>query len=80
MVLERISFQSEDETLLIDISKNDEYSENGGWDVEIKQFPTVGLMGSYNDFSKLINDIRPFVLSLPEEERIAFAELFEKIC
>lgn len=75
MVLERISFQSEDETLLIDISKNDEY----GWDVEIKQFPTVGLMGSYNDFSKLINDIRPFVLSLPEEERIAFAEEFKKI-
>lgn len=75
MVLEKISFQSEDETLLIDISKNDEY----GWDVEIKQFPTVGLMGSYNDFSKLINDIRPFVMSLPEEERIAFAEEFKKI-
>lgn len=75
MVLERISFQSEDETLLIGISKNDEY----GWDVEIKQFPTVDLMGSYNDFSKLINDIRPFVLSLPEDERIAFAELFEKV-
>ncbi len=75
MVLERISFQSEDETLLIDISKNDEY----GWDVEIKQFPTVGLMGSYNDFSKLINDIRPFVLSLPEDERVAFAEEFKKI-
>ena len=75
MVLEKISFQSEDETLLIDISKNDEY----GWDVEVKQFPEVGLMGSYNDFSKLINDIRPFVMSLPEEERIAFAEEFKKI-
>lgn len=75
MVLERISFQSEDECTLIDISKNDEY----GWDVEIKQFPTVGLMGSYNDFSKLINDIRPFVLSLPEDERVAFAEEFKKI-
>lgn len=75
MVLERINFQSEDETLIIDISKNDEY----GWDVEVKQFPTVGLMGSYNDFSKLINDIRPFVLSLPEDERVAFAEEFKKI-
>lgn len=75
MVLQRMSFQSEDECTLIDISKNDEY----GWDVEIKQFPTVGLMGSYNDFSKLINDIRPFVMSLPEEERIAFAEEFKKI-
>ena len=75
MILERISFQSEDECLLIDISKNDEY----GWDVDIKQFPSVGLMGSYNDIEKLINDIRPFVWSLPQEERNLFAEEFKKI-
>ena len=75
MILERISFQSEDECLLIDISKNDEY----GWYVDIKQFPSVGLMGSYNDIEKLINDIRPFVWSLPQEERNLFAEEFKKI-
>ena len=75
MVLERINFQSEDECLLIDISKNDEY----GWDVNIQQFPSVGLMGSYNDIEKLINDIRPFVLSLPQEEINLFAEEFKKI-
>lgn len=75
MVLERMSFQSEDECTLIDISKNDEY----GWDVEIKQFPSVGLMGSYNDISKLINDISPFVMTLPIEDRYAFAKEFKKI-
>ena len=75
MVVERLNFQSEDKCLLIDISKNDEY----GWDVDIQQFPSVGLTGSYNDLNKLINDIRPFVLSLPREEAELFAEQFKKI-
>lgn len=75
MVLSRMNFQSEDETLVIDISKNDEY----GWDVEVHQFPMGDLMGSYNDFSKLMDDIRPFTYRLSDEERRAFAEEFKKI-
>lgn len=75
MVLSRMNFQSEDETLVIDISKNDEY----GWDVEVRQFPMGDLMGSYNDLSKLIDDIRPFTYRLSDEERRAFAEEFKKI-
>ena len=75
MVLSRMNFQSEDETLVIDISKNDEY----GWDVEVHQFPMGNLMGSYNDLGKLIEDIRPFAYRLSAEERRAFAEEFKKI-
>lgn len=75
MVLSRMNFKSEDETLIVNISKNDEY----GWDVEIHQFPMGDLMGSYNDFGKLIDDIRPFTYRLTNEERIAFAEEFKKI-
>lgn len=75
MVLSKCSFQSEDETLIIDITKNDEY----GWDVEVHQFPMGDLMGSYNDFNKLIDDIRPFTYRLSAEERRAFAEEFKKI-
>ena len=75
MVLSRMNFQSEDETLVIDISKNDEY----GWDVEVHQFPMGNLMGSYNDLGKLIDDIRPFTYRLSDEERVAFAEEFKKI-
>lgn len=75
MVLSRMNFQSEDETLIIDISKNDEY----GWDVEVHQFPMGNLMGSYNDLGKLIEDIRPFTYRLSDEERVAFAEEFKKI-
>lgn len=75
MVLSRMNFQSEDETLVIDISKNDEY----GWDVEVHQFPMGNLMGSYNDLGKLIEDIRPFTYRLSDEERVAFAEEFKKI-
>lgn len=75
MVLSRMNFKSEDETLVIDISKNDEY----GWDVEVRQFPMDNLMGSYNDLSKLIDDIRPFTYRLSDEERRAFAEEFKKI-
>lgn len=75
MVLSKCSFQSEDETLVIDITKNDEY----GWDVEVHQLPMGNLMGSYNDFNKLIDDIRPFTYRLSQEERIAFAEEFKKI-
>ena len=75
MVLSRMNFQSEDETLVIDISKNDEY----GWDVEVHQFPMGDLMGSYNDLGKLIDDIRPFTYRLSDEERVAFAEEFKKI-
>lgn len=36
-------------------------------------------MGSYNNFNKLIDDIRPFTYRLSQEERIAFAEEFKKI-
>ena len=75
MVLSRMNFQSEDETLVVDISKNDEY----GWDVEVHQFPMGNLMGSYNDLGKLIDDIRPFTYRLSDEERVAFAEEFKKI-
>lgn len=75
MILNEMHFQSEDETLVIDISKNDEY----GWDVEVHQFPMGNLMGSYNDFSKLIDDIRPFTYRLGDEERKVFAEKFKKI-
>lgn len=75
MITNEMHFQSEDETLIVDISKNDEY----GWDVEVHQFPMGGLMGSYNDFSKLIDDIRPFTYRLSQEERIAFADEFKKI-
>lgn len=75
MVLSEMHFQSEDETLIINITKNDEY----GWDVEIHQFPMGGLMGSYNDLGKLIDDIRPFTYRLNAEERKAFAEEFKKI-
>lgn len=75
MVLSRMNFQSEDETLIIDISKNDEY----GWDVEVHQFPMGDLMGSYNDLGKLIDDISPFTYRLSLDERRAFAEEFKKI-
>ena len=75
MITNEMHFQSEDETLVVDITKNDEY----GWDVEVHQFPMGNLMGSYNDFSKLIDDIRPFTYRLSAEERIAFAEEFKKI-
>lgn len=75
MVTNEMHFQSEDETLVVDITKNDEY----GWDVEVHQFPMGNLMGSYNDFSKLIDDIRQFTYRLSDEERVAFAEEFKKI-
>lgn len=75
MVLSKMNFQSEDETLVVEITKNDEY----GWDVEVRQFPMGDLMGSYNDFTKLIDDIRPFTYRLSQEERMAFAEEFKKI-
>ena len=75
MITNEMHFQSEDETLVIDITKNDEY----GWDVEVHQFPMGNLMGSYNDIGKLIDDIRPFTYRLSDEERIAFAEEFKKI-
>lgn len=75
MVTNEMHFQSEDETLVVDITKNDEY----GWDVEVHQFPMGNLMGSYNDFSKLIDDIRPFTYRLSDEERVEFAEEFKKI-
>lgn len=75
MITNEMHFQSEDETLVVDITKNDEY----GWDVEIHQFPMGDLMGSYNDFGKLIDDIRPFTYRLSQEERLAFAEEFKKI-
>ena len=42
MVLSKMNFQSEDETLVVEITKNDEY----GWDVEVLQFPIGDLMGS----------------------------------
>lgn len=75
MITNEMHFQSEDETLVVDITKNDEY----GWDVEVHQFPMGNLMGSYNDIGKLIDDIRPFTYRLDQEERIAFAEEFRKI-
>lgn len=75
MITNEMHFQSEDETLVIDITKNDEY----GWDVEVHQFPMGNLMGSYNDIGKLIDDIRPFTYRLSDEERVAFAEEFKKI-
>lgn len=75
MILNEMHFQSEDETLVIDITKNDEY----GWDLTIHQLPMGDLMGSYNDFSKLIDDIRPFTYRLSDEERKVFAEKFKKI-
>ena len=43
MVLSRMNFQSEDETLVVDITKNDEYDPLGGWDVEVHQFPMGNL-------------------------------------
>lgn len=79
MITNEMHFQSEDETLVVDISKNDEYGSLGGWDVEVHQFPMGNLMGSYNDIGKLIDDIRPFTYRLDQEERIAFAEEFKKI-
>ena len=75
MVISTCSFRTEDETLIIDITKNDEY----GWDVEIHQFPMGNLTGSYNDFSKMVEDISQFTYRLSNEERIAFAEEFKKI-
>lgn len=75
MVISTCSFKSEDETLIIDITKNDEY----GWDVEIHQFPMGNLMGSYNDFTKMVEDISQFTYRLSNEERIAFAEEFKKV-
>lgn len=75
MVISTCSFRSEDETLIIDITKNDEY----GWDVEIHQFPMGNLMGSYNDFNKMVEDISQFTYRLSNEERIAFAEEFKKV-
>ena len=75
MITNEMHFQSEDETLVIDITKNDEY----GWDVEVHQFPMGNLMGSYNDIGKLIDDIRPFTYRLDQEERIAFAKEFRRI-
>lgn len=75
MVISTCSFKSEDETLIIDITKNDEY----GWDVEIHQFPMGNLMGSYNDFNKMVEDISQFTYRLSNEERIAFAEEFKKV-
>lgn len=75
MIINEMHFQSEDETLVVDISKNDEY----GWDIKVHQFPMGDLMGSYNDLGKLIDDIRPFTYRLGDEEIIAFAEEFKKI-
>lgn len=75
MVISTCSFKSEDETLIIDITKNDEY----GWDVEIHQFPMGNLMGSYNDFNKMVEDISQFTYRLSNEERIAFAKEFKKV-
>lgn len=74
--MKELHFQSENECLIIDIVKNEEY----GWDVDLKMFPTTGLTGAYNDFEKLVNDIKPFVLmNLNEEERIDFAHRLQEL-
>lgn len=75
MIINEMHFQSKDETLVVDISKNDEY----GWDITVHQFPMGNLMGSYDNLNKLIDDIRPFTYRLSQEERIAFAAEFKKI-
>lgn len=76
MATKELHWQSENECLLIDIVKNDEY----GWDIQLKEFPTTGLMGSYNDFQKLVNDITPFILTnMTQDERIRFAEELKQL-
>lgn len=69
--MKKLHYTSKNECLVIDIVKNDEY----GWDIDLKVFPTTALTGAYNDFDKLINDIKPFVLfNMDETERVEFAE------
>ena len=71
-----LHWQSENECLLIDIVKNDEY----GWDVDVKEFPTIALTGSYTDFQKLVSDITPFILrNMAQDERIRFAEELKQL-
>ena len=74
--MKELHYQSENECLIVDIVKNDLY----GWDVDVREFPTTALTGSYNDFGKLINDIEPFILmNLSEEERIDFAHRLREL-
>ena len=74
--MKELHYQSENECLIVDIVKNDLY----GWDVDVRVFPTTALTGSYNDFEKLVNDIKPFVLmNLNEEERIDFANRLKEL-
>lgn len=76
MVTKELNYQSENECLVIRITKNDEY----GWDVDIHQFPNPSLTGSYTDFSKLVDDIKPFILTnMTVEERIDFAKKLEEL-
>ena len=73
MATKELHWQSENECLLIDIVKNNEY----GYDVELKEFPTTGLMGSYNDLNKLIDDVSPYIMMhcLPDEANEFINEL-----
>lgn len=69
--MKELHYTSKNECLVIDIVKNDEY----GWDIDLKVFPTTALTGAYNDFDKLVEDIKPFVLmNMDEIERVEFAE------
>lgn len=76
MEQKELHWQSENECLLIDIVKNDEY----GYDVDVKEFPTLALTGGYTDFQKLVNDITPFILrNMRQDERIRFAEELKQL-
>lgn len=71
-----LHWKSENGCLLIDIVKNDEY----GWDADVKEFPSVALTGSYTDFQKLVDDIKPFILrNMQQDERIRFAEELKQL-
>lgn len=74
--MKELHYQSKNECLIVDIVKNDEY----GFDVDVSEFPTTALTGSYNDFEKLVSDIEPFILmNLSEEERIEFAHRLREL-
>ncbi len=55
-----LEYESRNGMLRVEIVRT--VTEGLMYDVQIREFPTTGLMGSYNDFNRLREDIMPFLL------------------
>ena len=55
-----LEYESRNGILRVEIVRT--VTEGLMYDIQIREFPTTGLMGSYNDFNRLREDIMPFLL------------------